>query len=418
MHHLTNDRNTGKGRWRKRLALAIAALLLLAGLTLSPSQQPPPNGPPTTANAEAAKDLFYKVRWASKQDGPRILRFSWDDLAGTAKFGGRLAGIDNARITREGSTIRVSGSKLVMFGLWANAALFITPQGKGPPVYSAQIGHLPLPGFVVEGLIWCARKLLALRGIDVPPPAELLRALKVDAAGIAATVVIPEGIEALQAVNLSRMARIDPHAVARHYCRIADAVQGNAARPLPDLIAAAIPETATSTDDDRAALVALAMIAVAPEAGRIAGDAALTARTCDDAQGEPLLLDRADLAKHWSLSAALAAAYGPNMSATVGLWKEVADSGADGSGFSYVDLAADRSGVLAATQLSNSSEAAATRIWLRQAGERDLLPIRKLALLEGMSEADYARRYTNVDSTRHADVVKRIDAALKASMKP
>jgi uncharacterized protein YfiM (DUF2279 family) len=164
-------------------------------------------------------------------------------------------------------------------------------------------------------------------------------------------------------------------------------------------------------------LVALAMVAVGPGAGRMAGDPDKLAGNCAVPGPELTLAGRADLAKHWALSAALAATYGENVSAVLGTWKEVADSGKGGSGFSYADLAADRAGILVARRLSDPAMAAATRRWLAQAKDADLLPMADLALAEGMSAEEFASRFVNTESKEHGRVVARIDAALARAMR-
>ena len=57
-----------------------------------------------------------------------------------------------------------------------------------------------------------------------------------------------------------------------------------------------------------------------------------------------LLGGRDDLARHFSISAALAATMDTPLADAVGLYKELEDARPGGSGFSFVDLAADRAG--------------------------------------------------------------------------
>jgi hypothetical protein len=52
---------------------------------------------------------------------------------------------------------------------------------------------------------------------------------------------------------------------------------------------------------------------------------------------------------------------------------------------------------------------------LRSISAEKLLPIRALALQEGMNETQFAQRYAQVDSARYQAMVKRIDQLLGTS---
>lgn len=60
--------------------------------------------------------------------------------------------------------------------------------------------------------------------------------------------------------------------------------------------------------------------------------------------GSPTVQQRRDLAQHFAVSAFLTAAYGPQISETAGVAKEILDSRA-GTGFSFADLAANLAGI-------------------------------------------------------------------------
>ena len=86
--------------------------------------------------------------------------------------------------------------------------------------------------------------------------------------------------------------------------------------------------------------------------------------------------DRADLSRHFWVSAALAAIADESRSRAVGLSKEVMDSTPGGSGFSFVDMAANCAGIrlaVAATRNSESAHAVQARI-LGGVAVADVLP--------------------------------------------
>jgi hypothetical protein len=86
--------------------------------------------------------------------------------------------------------------------------------------------------------------------------------------------------------------------------------------------------------------------------------------------------DRADLAQHFWVSAALAALADESRSLAVGLAKEAMDSTPGGSGFSFVDMAANTAGIrlaAAATKDSDAAHVLQNRI-LRGVAVSDLFP--------------------------------------------
>jgi len=126
------------------------------------------------------------------------------------------------------------------------------------------------------------------------------------------------------------------------------------------------------------------------------------------------LAERGDLAQHFSVSAALAAAAGTPLSNAVGLYKEIDDS-RGGSGFSFVDLAADRAGTVFGEHAVGSVRSA------RQLQERVIIglveadfmpPARDLP--EGLAEAEFKRRFGGVDSPRYRELTQRIEQRLGA----
>ena len=107
-----------------------------------------------------------------------------------------------------------------------------------------------------------------------------------------------------------------------------------------------------------------------------------------------LLGGRGDLSQHFWVSAALAALSDESRAVAVGLSKEAMDSTPGGSGFSFVDMAANCAGIrLAAVATRNSRSAHTIQTRIRQGVEvADLLPsIRGLpeAITRDQLQADY-----------------------------
>ena len=129
---------------------------------------------------------------------------------------------------------------------------------------------------------------------------------------------------------------------------------------------------------------------------------------------EATLRNRHDLARHFTISAVLAATADSGLANAVGLFKEIDDS-RGGSGFSFADLAADRAGVRFA-ELAVGSAGGARRLQDRMrdvSGESGFMP-RIDGLPEGLQEKTFKRRYQDLDSDAYRDVRAEIEHRIAA----
>lgn len=118
---------------------------------------------------------------------------------------------------------------------------------------------------------------------------------------------------------------------------------------------------------------------------------------------------RHDLVQHLFVSAALKMVADSGFSHAVGEFKELLDSNG-GSGFSFADLAADRTGVKLAEMATKSEPSARKLQYHLKDGliESDFFPdIGKLP--EGLSDKEFKERYHDVQSVAYQDIVARID---------
>jgi hypothetical protein len=127
------------------------------------------------------------------------------------------------------------------------------------------------------------------------------------------------------------------------------------------------------------------------------------------------LARRPDLQQHFIYSATIHLLTNQNVSDTVGEAKELLDSIKGGSGFSFVDLLADRAGVRFAQIAigSPSSAAALQQFFSQERSEAELFPP-KARLPEGISQQNFEQKYQSVDSADYrkmlADINLRLDA--------
>lgn len=127
------------------------------------------------------------------------------------------------------------------------------------------------------------------------------------------------------------------------------------------------------------------------------------------------LARRPDLQQHFIYSATIQLLTNKNVSDTVGEAKELLDSIKGGSGFSFVDLLADRAGVRFAQIAigSPSSAAALQQFFSQDRTEADLFPS-KARLAEGISQQSFEQKYQSVDSAEYQKILTDINQRLDA----
>ena len=128
------------------------------------------------------------------------------------------------------------------------------------------------------------------------------------------------------------------------------------------------------------------------------------------------LARRPDLQQHFIYSATLHVLGSQRLSSAVGEAKELLDSLKGGSGFSFVDLLADRAGIRFARLAVASSESARALQQFFAASERseqELFPS-KSRLPEGLPQEIFEQQYQSIDSAVYQQMVAEIDRRLNA----
>jgi len=123
---------------------------------------------------------------------------------------------------------------------------------------------------------------------------------------------------------------------------------------------------------------------------------------------------RRDQARHFLISAALAASIDDTAASLAGTLKELGDA-EKGSGFSFIDLAADRAGTRFG-RLAVASPKLAARLQERIAAgvsDSDIVPA-ITQLTEGVELEEFRRRYGDPGSAQYQDVIDSIDRMIDA----
>lgn len=403
---------------RRPLLWAAAALLylllLLWLLLVSGEPAVPPTPRPTAQTVEAGREALRQMRGSDEtSSASTTVQLDNRQLEGLAALASDASGFDRvaARVT-DGTFVASTSLKLPL-GQWLNGSLAITGEANGFPSLRFKAGAVTLPGWAGRWVAEFGRWLLKRRGVELPPLDELVRKVAVGPEILVADLSLPRRSGLVRGLIEIQGQKVDRRAVARSYCRLAALQRRSPSEDLATQVRRAFAEPSPApVAANRAAFVALAIATVGARAENLAPGVSAEIRGCGSFDETIRLAGRSDLAKHWTLSAALGAVFGTGAAAAIGEWKELSDSLPSGSGFSFLDLAADRSGLHAAREGSDPVSAAETAARLRTASEEELLPIALMAAQEGLTEEQFLSRYRGVDADEYQRIVRWIDREL------
>ena len=134
----------------------------------------------------------------------------------------------------------------------------------------------------------------------------------------------------------------------------------------------------------------------------------------DQTRYPTFLYKRIDLAQHFIGSAAITASVNGQIAKVVGEEKELSDANG-GSGFSFIDLAADKAGTKLG-EMATSSPENARKIQQAMANIKDYSDFMPdpTDLPEHMNDAEFKQRYQSVDSLVYQALSNEIDARIAA----
>ena len=405
--------------WRFVRRLLLAGIAVLLALALDLSATVPPGKTPTAEQARRARDVVSSaVRSLRHGKGLAMLHADRADIASATTLATSLGKFGRFDSSIETNALVLRVSRRFAF-IWINGEVRLSSNINGFPETRLKIGDLPLGPTLSRYAINLARLVVRWRGVQAPPLETLVRMVRIDPDTVSALVYLPLNGAFANDLSGLRRAPVDAALTASIYCRLTALNRHESATDMEIIVGRAfLPSRSTLpiVEQNRAAFVALAMYTTLPEAGRLAGDAAQRVKACRSPSVKPTLAGRADLAAHWSLSAALAVSLGDDIGGAMGEWKELSDSRPGGSGFSFVDLAADRAGLALARRAVSPQTAATIAARLRAASGEDLVPVRALALSEGLSERAFVEKYQTLDSVQFAAAKARIDRVIAGTV--
>jgi hypothetical protein len=379
----------------------------------------PPRHAATAQQVQAARAVFEVVRDSRATGRPIKLVLGAADLDSLSAM--VTQGFKPKRLDmRLSNGVLVTTVSQPLLGRWLNIRGSVAAQSKGFPPVLLEIGAVRLPPWLTHVALQTARRLLTLRSVELPDLDEMIQSFSVAENHVQARIFLPK-TALLDQVLADPTLKIADTSVAKIYCELA-AKQSSDPDPLfSHQLHRALAAAGPARAEHGAALVALAMLATDPKVGELVGETSAKVRACLIPSPTLTLQGRSDSPKHWSLSAVLTVVAGGRLAVAMGEWKELSDSLSqsaylaknDRSGFSFVDLAADRAGFLAARQLTSVSTWRAARARLLNASDEDLLPASATRLDDGMTNSEFVRKFGAADDPKFLSALEAIDADLR-----
>lgn len=400
----------------KRALLAVgvlALLLILCFVSVSPAVPLQPRA--TAADISAGREAAEQIKDARGKTTKLHLTGREVEAVGTLMR--EASGITHAQTLLDEEGLHAAASLPIGLGLWVNGSVSVSGKHTGFPDLKVTLGRVTFPAALSRWGAATVRFILTLKGVKLPTLDTMVQSIAVTPQSVAATLALPKSTGLLEQAVAAAGEQIDNTKVAQVYCQLAPlATQKPEFTALVNRAFANAPAD-NPQDHNRAALIALAFHVVGNQAYKLAPDALDEIRKClpKDAKlavTHAKLASRADLAKHWAFSAALSAKLGQNRAVALGELKELRDSLGGGSGFSFVDLAANRSGLRTARYALAPETALTTARALTTVTEDALLPLSLREGQEGLTEAEFIDRFGALDEVRYSQAANAIDQRL------
>ncbi|GGD48337.1 hypothetical protein [Lacimicrobium alkaliphilum] len=293
--------------------------------------------------------------------------------------------------------------------------------GPGIQLGTMQLGDISLPGNGVLSLF----SMLVDWKLDTHIASELMdRVQQVDISSNAMAIRLAPFADLLQQLREMPPSVLSPEDEqkqqrVRHYLALLDSLEVPETstlslhyylQPLFEQASARAVDT-DAVRENESALLALAIYTGNRHFARFVGLQALPRR---GHRMDIVLAGRQDLQLHFIYSAAIKLLSDQGISIAVGEFKELMDRGEGGSGYSFVDLAADMAGVRLARAALEPDRARLVQQRLARAQDSRVYFPAVLDLPEGMDKDEFSRRFQAVDSPAYQQQVDKIKARLKA----
>lgn len=409
------------------LPLLLLTLLPLTLLIAISSSEPLAKAPPplTPAMAQEMKRLARQMQFAIYYSRRHAILLSEAQISAlfavAARALPRLSG--EARITPAGGELRLTlHLPENPFGHYLNLRLRVPAVSNGVEIESLAIGHITLPGSLARPLLEGAANLLfgGHEGSQLLDSVEQIRSYPTR---LLITYRPTPHLDEKVAAALRRLqpwreaAAPAAEAIRYHYLQLCAQPHGTAPLPLTQPLSTSLTLAAERSRDggdaareNRAALLALAILFGSERFNTVVGaiDTA-TLKLCQRRAVQTTLAQRHDLALHFLYSAAIKIISDSRTSFAAGELKEMVDTLSGGSGFSFTDLAADRSGIRFAEVAGSEPGARRLQALAAQLTDEQLFFPAIAGLPEGIPQNQFEERYGGSNGAEYGRLLDEIE---------
>lgn len=411
------------------LVVSILTALLLVVLVVDLSPLVKADGNAQVNQAETVQPLVQQLRTSLRSRyQPQTISVSRQQAESLAGFAYRATQQASADFVFLDESVTILVTYKFNAGI-TDAYLNLTVQvneGEGLDLQRVRIGKLVLPGgfalSIAESLAnrytsseVATKTIATVKGINVETSG-----VDIDIAPMDALLREFKNIETGGSTTDTRLLKIR----VAHYLRLLDGMYVPPARgrsagsSLSYYLSALMKEAnvlssqGSATLENEAAIMALTIYAGSPRFATLVGNLSFAIDKIPYARPRPVLAKRSDLSLHFVFSAAIKLMSEKGVSIAVGEFKELMDRGEGGSGYSFVDLAADMSGAHFAALAADPKTAQQLQLILAQTANEELFMVSIDDLEEGLSKDDFSQKYRVVDSDKYKEVVKLINDRL------
>lgn len=354
----------------------------------------------------------------NEQDMELLLNYLLDSLQDrrSAIHGGRSAVYLN-----EGSAELLLSARLPdnPFGSYLNLSVALSKAGEVLILDGLQIGGLPVPGWIANPLIQRVHTELLERSPEYAAAISAIDSFTLDENRL--NIVYqwqPELFEQLSSRGRELLlTETDRERLVAHSQHLTELLADSALSARVALVDVLGPMFVFARDrqgdpveENRATLLVLSLYASETNTAQLLG---IATDKPEPAYRQLLLTNRRDFARHFLISAGLAVSAGTGVAQSLGLLKEVDDAEEGGSGFSFTDIGADRTGIrFAELAVASPDQARALQTRLAEPFTETLFMADFRDLPEFLSAEAFREAYGGVGEPAYEAVLQDIEARI------
>jgi hypothetical protein len=401
----------------------ILTLLVLIALTIETKPLVPPSQDPAHESLTRARQLLSTTVQFPQADSPeRLIVLTGSDLTSAANFAflqKKLEGYANCTIQKKrlklAATVRLPVNSIPLF---LNLRIIADDSEPQAVIKQLKLGKLAMPRVVVK---WLLRSFLSFTPLFRYSQIgdQLIKKIRIvdgqlqvainwnrDALSQAKGLITDLTDKEKLLIYNDKLAEIINQSQLKRFIRLGPLIQ--------HLFALAKSRSENNGDpiaENRALILVLSSYV---NGKNIEQWLPLNRQPAIPPRREVLLNRRADTAQHFMASAALAMSGHSTLAKMIGLAKEMNDTHS-GSGFSFIDLAADHAGTLfGKTAVHSEDKARKVQNLLSQSADESLYMPNITDLPENLSPVDFARRFKDIQSLEFNALKQKIEERILA----